>query len=565
MRVGKLPVVCILFLCGACQGPAPLEMAAPPPIDISAPVSDFWKSATVYFLLTDRFYNGDSNNDFPFGRTDQAAPLRHFMGGDLKGVALKIEEGYFDSLGVDVLWLTPLVEQVRGKVDEGDGLTYAYHGYWTRDWTALDPNFGTENELRAMIDAAHQRGIRVLMDVVLNHTGPVTDIDSQWPDEWVRTGPRCEYTDFRSTVECTLVDNLPDIRTERSEPVELPDFLREKWALEGRLEKELAELDAFFQRSALPRTPHNYIIKWLTDWVRRFGVDGFRGDTAKHIEPEIWADLKREAILALREWKRANPDKKIDDEDFFMVGEVYGFALEGGRLYDFGDRQVDFFDVGFESLINFGFKTAAQSPPAALFSRYDELLREERMRDVTVLHYLSSHDDGAPFDRERRRALEAGTKLLLAPGAAQIYYGDESARLLQVPGARGDAHLRSFMNWEDLEGVSSSSSNAREVLAHWRKLGRFRRAHSAVGAGVHEELQASPLLFSRRLDSNGHIEQVLIGLDLPAGRKSISVFDRFPAGATLKDHYSGMRSAVDEQGMATFDTPYDILLLAEEQ
>jgi len=93
--------------------------------------------------------------------------LRSFQGGDLPGVLGKIEEGYFDSLGVNAIWLTPFVEQIHGSVDEGTGKTYGYHGYWTRDWTAVDPALGTRDDLRALVEAAHRHGIRVLMDAVI--------------------------------------------------------------------------------------------------------------------------------------------------------------------------------------------------------------------------------------------------------------------------------------------------------------------------------------------------------------------------------------------------------------
>ena len=86
--------------------------------------STFWNSATVYFLLTDRFHNGDPANDRALGRAKNGAVLRSFEGGDLAGVLQKIEEGYFDSLGVNAIWMTPFVEQIHGAVDEGTGKTY---------------------------------------------------------------------------------------------------------------------------------------------------------------------------------------------------------------------------------------------------------------------------------------------------------------------------------------------------------------------------------------------------------------------------------------------------------
>ena len=111
-----------------------------------------WENANLYFLLTDRFNNGNPANDLNFGRTGKTAKLRGFMGGDIKGITKKIEEGYFDRLGVTAIWFTPVVEQVHGGVDEGTGFTYGFHGYWTKDWTRLDPNFGTEQDLAELVD-----------------------------------------------------------------------------------------------------------------------------------------------------------------------------------------------------------------------------------------------------------------------------------------------------------------------------------------------------------------------------------------------------------------------------
>jgi alpha-amylase len=518
----------------------------------------FWNSATVYFLLTDRFENGDPTNDRALGRAQDGAVLRSFQGGDLAGVIRKLEEGYFDSLGVNALWMTPFVEQIVGSVDEGTGKSYGFHGYWTRDWTAVEPALGTPDELRALVDAAHRRGIRVLMDAVINHTGPVTPLDPQWPDEWVRTDPRCDFRSYRTTVECTLVANLPDIRTDRDAPVELPAHLTEKWRQDGRLDVELAELDAFFARTGYPRAPRYYVMKWLTDWVREFGFDGYRIDTAKHFEEAAAVELKREAERAFADWKAAHPDLVLDDLPFYMMGEVYNWEAGSGRAFDFGDRTVDYFDYGYDGLINFGFKRDAAAPLDDLFARYATLLRTGALRGVAILNYLSSHDDGSPYDLDRARPFEAGTRLLLAPGGAQIYYGDELARPLAMADARGDANLRSFMNWADL----ANGGATQRILEHWRKLGTFRRAHPAVGIGEHRRLQADPYVFSRTLETDGLSDRVLVAMDQGEGAKTVPVFGVFADGTELVDEYSGERATVTG-GAVTLTTGFGLVLLGE--
>jgi alpha-amylase len=552
----------LILLCASLAGCAHGNHAAVTPkaaavVTTPAASAAFWNGATVYFLLTDRFDNGDTTNDHALGRAHDGALLRNFEGGDLRGIRRRIERGYFDSLGVNAIWLTPFVEQIHAGVDEGTGKTYAFHGYWTRDWTAIDPAFGTRAELRAVVDAAHRHGIRVLMDAVINHTGPATPLDPPWPSDWVRSGPNCSYRDYATTVSCNLVATLPDIRTDRDSAVTLPDALLAKWKAEGRREQELASLDAFFTRTGYPRAPRYYIIKWLTDWVRQFGFDGYRVDTAKHFEESVSAALKREATLALADWRRAHHEQAIDSLPFYMVGEVYGFEPGQQRAYDYGDRTVDFFANGYDALINFGFKRDAAGDLDSLFGRYSSYLHGGSLSGVSILNYLSSHDDGGPYDRDRHDPFGAGTRLLLAPGTAQIYYGDELARPLVVPGAEGDANLRSLMNWNDRR----PGSRTEDILTHWRKLGRFRKAHPAVGAGVHQTLRHSPLIFSRTLETGVTSDRVLVALDLGSGAKTISVYGLFPDGTPLEDGYSGRRATVLRDSV-TITSPANLLLLS---
>jgi len=516
-----------------------------------------WDAANVYFLLTDRFYNGNTENDLNYGRTKEAAMLRGFEGGDIAGVIKKIEEGYFDDLGINAIWFSPIVEQIHDSTDEGTGNTYAFHGYWAKDWTSLDANFSTEAELKKLVETAHQHGIRILLDVVINHTGPVTPMDTVWPENWVRTSPGCSYQNYETAVTCTLVENLPDIRTESSASVNLPPQLVEKWKTEGRYDSEVAELNAFFETTKLPKTPANYIIKWLTDYVRTYGIDGFRVDTVKHVEEGIWKALEAQAAVAFNDWKKANPNDVLDDNPFYMIGELYGYSIDHKRFYDFGDKKVDYFANGFHSLINFQFKYDAKGDYETLFSKYDALLNNE-LKNKSVLNYVSSHDDGSPFDKERAKPYESATKLLLTPGASQVYYGDETKRSLIIKGTSGDATLRSFMNWEAL----ASMPELQNILTHWQKLGTFRKAHPAVGVGRHKMISKSPYLFTRSYNTEDYQDKVTVGLDLTKGKKELDVANVYANGTVVKDHYSGKEVTVTN-GKIILDTPFDIVLLHE--
>ncbi len=514
-----------------------------------------WEGANLYFIVTDRFNNGDKSNDINFNRTKTPAKFRGFEGGDIRGVIQKIDEGYFDKLGVNAIWLTPIVEQIHDAVDEGQGITYGFHGYWTRDWSKIDPNFGTEADLAELVDKAHTHGIRVMLDAVINHTGPVTDTDTAWPKEWVRTEPQCDFKTYETTVACTLVKNLPDVRTESDQPVSLPPFLVEKWKAEGRYDKEVKELDDFFRTTGYPRAPKYYIIKWLTDYITKYGIDGYRVDTAKHVGEDVWTEFKKQCDFAFAKWKRKHTDKVLDNNPFYTIAEVYNYGISAGTDFNFGDKTVNYYDHGFNAMINFEFKWNAKDSYEALFSIYSDRLNTI-LEGHSVLNYISSHDDGAPFDAKREKPFESASKLLLAPGISQTYYGDETGRSLVIEGTQGDATLRSPMNWDDVQ----DNQHTKDILSHWQKLGMFRKNHPAIGAGIHKEISAKPYVFSRGYHSNSLLDRVVIGLDLPKGKKELNVSSVFKEGAKLHDAYSNQMTTVIN-GRATIDSDYDTVLL----
>ncbi|MGB0524805.1 MAG: alpha-amylase family glycosyl hydrolase [Flammeovirgaceae bacterium] len=483
-----------------------------------------WDNATVYFLLNDRFYNGDPSRDQYYGGSPTG--VKSFQGGDLAGITQKINEGYFSDLGVNAIWFTAPYEQDNNPVG---GDHYAYHGYYTLDWTEVDPNMGTKETLREMVDAAHARGIRVIMDVVMNHTG----YGSGYPlHTWIRANSG--GTDLN-----TPLAGLPDILTENvSTDVALPNVLLNKWdaAKEGQ---ELAELEEFFTRTGYPRTPRYYLIKWLTDWVREFGIDGFRIDTAKHVELLAWSELKAEAILALREWKANNPTKKLDDLDFYMTGEVFGMGFTKNEYHTQGN---------FNSTINFDFKNAVVNPNNLenVYAQYAQGLNNDP--EFGVLNYISSHDVDL-FDRNN--LYHGGSALLLAPGAAQIYYGDETGRPF-YPGQNDDQRLRLFMNWDDMDT---------DLLAHWQKVGKFRQNHPAIGAGSHYRLNTSPYTFVREYIGETVYDKVVVVMNA-SGSTTVELGEIFPANSEVRDAYTGQVATVSD-GKVTFTAGSQGLILIE--
>lgn len=541
-----------------------------------APADAFsWDNATVYFVMIDRFLNADPSNDNSYGREKDKNGNVYagyqdregvFQGGDLKGLTQKLDEGYFTDLGVNAIWITAPYEQIHGFVGGDKFKHYGYHGYYALDFASVDANYGTEDDLRTFIDTAHEKGIRVIFDIVMNHAGYETMGDaaefkfggmksgwesyyytndptsihyqtygalldmqnpawatSWWGPDWIRKSTEqgdlfAGYEACHSNGDLTkCLNGLPDFKTESTKSVSLPPLLVTKWG-QQRTMLEQAELDLFFKNTGLQPTVSNHLIKWITDWVRDYGVDGFRVDTAKHVDMAVWAELKRQSVAAYEEWKDANPDKVPDDQDlpFWMTGEVWGHGV----------TRSPYFDNGFDSIINFNFQKGAGNLAAieGIYSGYAASINSDPT--FNVLSYLSSHDTEL-FNRAG--LINAGSALLMVPGGAQIYYGDETAR----PGDAAfhwDQPTRSKMNWNGIN---------KEVLNHWQKLGQFRARHQAVGAGAHKKLGDAPYTFARTLDN----DKVVVAFGA-SGSASLPVTGVFADGTKVRDYYTDQTAVV---------------------
>ena len=521
----------------------------------------FADNPIVYFVVTDRFQNGNPANDHSYGRqADGAKEIGTFHGGDLAGITAKLKEGWFSALGVNALWITAPYEQIHGWVvgGAGDFRHYAYHGYYALDFSVLDQNMGTPDELREMIATAHKQGIRVLFDVVMNHPGYLDIQTAQemkiavlwkgaekatpgdyhgyidynadrakwarwWSGAWVRSGLP-GYPNEGSSDTTKQLNYLPDFKTESTAKVSLPAFLKEK-----------ADTKAVDLPNA---TVRDYLVSWLSSWARDYGVDGFRCDTVKHVEPEAWAALKTASTQALSEWKAANPQGKIDDSPFWMVGEYWGQGVDRSSLYD----------KGFDALINFDFQQRLLDANGLDLIYRDYAKSLAGKPGYNVLSYISSHDTQL-FPRAKLR--DAATALMLAPGGVQIYYGDESGRQ-PGPASGGDPQqaTRSDMNWASMDAG---------LLEHWRKLGQFRLRHVALARGVHTKLASSPYVFSRVDAASG---DKLVAATGAKGEISIPVGEVFTEGAALVDAYTG-REAIVAGGKVQLNAEGVVLLEAK--
>ncbi len=546
-----------------------------------------WDNATVYFLLTDRFKNGNTSNDHSYGRTldKDGKPISGwdtapgtFHGGDFAGITQAIEEGYFNDLGVNALWISAPYEQTHGYCDSGAGhfAHYSYHGYYVLDYTETDANFGTPEEFETLVDTAHEHGLRVIMDIVMNHCGYNTVADMEefgfgtlldgatdfkyvienvsdfnkhidyqtsaedwgkwWGPDWIRSGLP-GYTEGGGSNELMSLAGLPDFKTEQTTPVSIPEVLKTKWTKEGTYNEKIAKYGS-------SNTVTGYLTSWLAEWVRKYGVDGFRCDTAKHVEKSSWKQLKTACVDALAEWRQNNPDKPGADwqQDFWMTGEAWDKGVGYDEYYTQG---------GFDSMINFetwGAGVLASSRVAGLYQGYADAINTKE--DFNVLSFISSHD--ALLTRgDTNTMIYTGSAFLLTPGGVQIYYGDESNRPmfdgLAFDGAGGSGHsLRSDMNWDSLDQT---------VLAHWQKVGQFRKDHVAIGAGSNIKLSATNgVAFARTYDKNGVSDKAaaVIGASSNADI-TIDVSSIWSDGQLLMNAYD-QSSAIVTDGKVTFNS-----------
>lgn len=554
-----------------------------------------WDNANVYFLLTDRFKNGNTANDHSYGRTldKDGKPLDGwdtnpgtFHGGDFAGVTQSIEEGYFDNLGVNAIWISAPYEQIHGYCDSGKGFAhYSYHGYYVLDYTETDANFGTKEEFKTLVDTAHEHGIRVIMDIVMNHTGYNTVADMEqfgfgtlldgasdfkykltdvgevndhidyktseedwgkwWSNDWIRSGLP-GYTEGAGGDLTMSLSGLPDFRTEQTKDVTIPPILKTKWTQEGTYAQKLAKYGK-------ANTVTGYLSTWLSEWVKEYGVDGFRCDTAKHVDKASWNQLKQACVSALREWRSNNKGKAGADwkEDFWMTGEHWDHGVGYDTYYSEG---------GFDSMINFAVTGGGALASGSVANTYQGYADQINTKEgFNVLSFMSSHDETLTRGDENTMLYNAAAFLLL-PGGVQIFYGDETNRPL-YPGVAFDGYggsghaLRSDMNWNNMD---------KTLLAQWQKVGQFRNKHVSIGAGANVKLSAtSGVAFGRTYDKNGVTDQAaaVIGCNKNSS-VTVDVSTLWEDGSYVINTYDNSSSVVTD-GKVTFNSGVNGTILME--
>lgn len=416
-----------------------------------------WRDASMYMIVVDRFANGDASTDAPVGIERPA----DWHGGDLEGLLAVMQSGYFESIGIDTLWLSPTNQQATGHYPGTDGHEYAgYHGYWPVRGREVEPRFGGGDALRAVVDEAHRRGIRVLLDLINNQVHEQHEYYLAHPD-WFRTGcvcgidPGCGWSE--RPLDCLFAPYLPDI----------------DWRV----------LD----------TEHQFVAD-AVNWIDAYGLDGFRVDAVKHVEPSSIFDMRAELSRRFEQ----------GGTRLFMVGETAVGEFDAidygcGQSYANGYEWIDAY-VGDNALDGqFDFPSSHRMEHGLVDGSMGFVALEAVVRDMETryrpegLHvrFLGTHDtnrvasraagdpaqdcrwpggacgslpgtpsDPAVYDRIAR----AFTALVSMPGIPFLYYGDEVATA-----GGNDPDNRRDMIWEGalaslaMGGATTATSQQRAL------------------------------------------------------------------------------------------------------
>lgn len=415
----------------------------------------------IYFLLPDRFENGDTKNDTGGIKGDRLKngfdPTHKgfYHGGDLKGLISRLD--YIKGLGATAIWLAPIFKNkpVQGKPgDESAG----YHGYWVTDFTTVDPHFGTEADFRTLVEAAHAKGMKVYMDIIANHTADVIRY-TDCPKDGCVYRSRADYPYQRRAADGKAINpgfegdavQTPENFAKLTEPnyaytvtvpkaeakVKVPAWLNDPLYYHNRGEttywNESATMGDFVGLDDL-MTENPRVVSGMIDiygsWIDRFGIDGFRVDTARHVNPEFWQAF----VPAMLARAKAKGIPK-----FHIFGEIGGIGLEPGKLAT--HTRVD----GFPAVLDFAFRQAAIDTVAGtggtdkLWELFFQDPLYEGGADKARIQptFISNHDNGrfayfvkkafphASDEEVLARVRLAHAMLLTLRGVPTIYSGDE--------------------------------------------------------------------------------------------------------------------------------------------
>lgn len=466
-----------------------------------------WDEARIYFALTDRFKDGDTANNANVDKTH----LEAYHGGDFQGMIDKLD--YLQELGINTLWITPVVDNIdfNKGVDFG-GTQYAYHGYWAKDFTQLDEHLGDMATFKRLIEKAHDKGIKIMVDVVLNHTGYGLESEDQYPTVTAEDKAR-----FEGMLRTDGVSSETD--PVKGELAGLPDFRTEDPAVREK------------------------IIAWQTGWLdnvrteRGDTIDYFRVDTVKHVEDTTWRAFKN-ALTAI-------------DPGFKLVGEYYGGTIDS----DGGNLQTGQMD----SLLDFGFKNAARDFTSGNINEVDAYLqdRESKLDNTRMMaQFLSSHDENGFLSDyvggDKGKLMIAASLQITAKGQPVIYYGEELGRSGSNAGdmSKGEfSENRGDMPWDQLTAEQG-------LHDHYQKLLNIRAKYSMVySKGTRTKLTGSDELGYLAFNKQYGNENIVTVINTDPAAVSVSIPVPFDANAAIVDEYSGTTYTVSADRKANINLP----------
>jgi glycosidase len=513
-----------------------------------APAVSSLASDRIYFVMPDRYADGDPSNDTG-GLTgtrnvtgfDPTSPA-YWHGGDLKGLTGTCTDpvhglARIRDLGFDAIWVTPVVVN---QISQGDSA--GYHGYWGMDFTRVDPHLGTDADFAAFVSCAHGLGMKVIMDVVVNHTGDViqtagggTYSAAPYRDCHGRVFDPARYVGGRAfpCLSPRFMPEQPYVAPALAH-AKTPAWLNDVTNYHDRGDVDFSSCseqcyeqgDVFGLDDLFTEKPEvvQGLVRIYADWITRYRLDGFRVDTARHVNAGFWPLWIPKMLAAAR---------SVGIRDFQIFGEV--------PITDAIELSSYVRDRGLPSVLDFPFQDAAASYAAggssalALRNRMqdDDYFRLPDGLDPTPPTFLGNHDQGrAAFqiaqagggltgDALLRRTLLGYDLLYLLRGALVVYYGDEVGMI----GTGGDQHARQDMfptqvpDWRTQPRIgsppigtgSSFDVTANPIEAELRTLGRLRDGVPALSSGASVvRLARGPLLAVSRVDAAARKEVLAV-------------------------------------------------------
>ena len=581
MIVRRVSIALLAAVLAAAAVSAPVGTAGAAPTDgplngkhsLRAPVTD----ENFYFVMADRFANGSTDND-----TGGLSPDRlvsgfdptmkgFYQGGDLKGLLDRID--YIQGLGTTSIWLTPSFKNKAVQLE--DGPSAGYHGYWVTDFTQIDPHLGTNDELRALVDAAHARGMKVYFDIITNHTADVIG----YGDDGARTAYVSKDKEPYRTATGTAFDDrdyagtstFPPLSPETSFPytpelaadelnLKVPNWLNDVTLYHNRGNTTFTGEDSyygdFFGLDDL-FTEHPRVVNGMIDiykaWIGDFGVDGFRIDTMKHVNDEFWQKFGPE-VLAYA--------KSQGKSEFFMFGEVFDLSRPFTSTFTTRDKMQAVLDFPFQDAArNFASKGQRASQLSAFFDN-DDWYTDADSNVYQLPTFLGNHDmgrigffvnadnAGASENELLARDRLAHELMYFSRGNPVIYYGDEQG----FTGTGGDQVARQTMFAsqvpdyldDDLLGTERTHAQDNFEPSHplyqlIKQLASITKAHPALRNGAHQDRYASEgagiYAFSRL--QRGHEREYIVALNNSEAEKTAAIPSYIRNGSFVRVYGSG--------------------------